>query len=157
MTKINLLPHKAQKVKDVRRVTIIIAAVQAVIFLAVILLYVFISVWEARLYQEVQSLDHLWVQSPVQQTLRGTIQNFLPGDFLTTYALTKVQEVPNGVRLYAIRFEFGEFGITAHTNDILNIRKHIETLYEYFYDIRLSNLMTAYGGYYVYELNFSSR
>ena len=157
MTKINLLPHKAQKVKDVRRVTIIIAAVQAVIFLAVIFLYVFISVWETRLNLEVQNLDHLRVQNPMQQTIRRTIHNFSPGDFLTTDALTIVQEVPDGIRLYAIRFEFGEFGLTAHTIDIMNIRTHIETLYEYFYDIRLTNLMAAYGGYYIYELNFSSR
>ena len=153
MKKINLLPQKVQRVKDVRRVTIIIAAVQAAIFLAVILLYVFFSMWETRLNREIGSLKHLIGESPVQQVARETPRFFLQEEFLIADALFAVQEVPHGITLYTIRFNHGEFSITARGADILNIQAHIETLNEFFYDIRLLSLTATDDGYYVYELS----
>ena len=157
MKKINLLPKEAQRAKDVRRVTIIIAAVLAVIFLAVVLLYVFFSMWETRLNREIQSLNHLLSESPTQQAVRETPRFFLQEEFLIADALFAAQEVPRGISLHTIRFSHGEFSITAHATDILNIQAHMEALNEYFYDIRLLSLTATDDGYYVYELVFLAR
>ena len=157
MKKINLLPKEAQRVKDVRRVKIIIAAVLAVIFLAAILLYVFLYVWETRLNREIGSLNHLLGESLTQQVVREVPRFFLNEEFLVADALFAAKEVPLGISLYAIRFSNGEFSITASAADILNIQAHIEALNEYFYDIRLLSLAVTDDGYYVYELNFLAR
>ena len=153
MKKINLLSQKAQRAKDVRRVTIIITAVLAVIFLAVILLYVFFSMWETRLNREIGSLNYLLGESPAQQVVRETPRFFLQEDFLNADALFAVQEVPHGISLHAIRYNHGEFSITARAMDILNIQSHIEALNEFFYDIRLLSLTATDDGYYVYEIS----
>ena len=153
MRKINLLPQNAQRVKDVRRVTIIITAGLAVIFLAVVLLYVFFSVWEARLNREVYRLNHLLSESPAQQAVRETPRFFLEEDFLVADALFTAQKVPHGILLYAIRFNHGEFSITARTTDILSIQAHLESLNEFFYDIKLLSIAATDDGYYIYELS----
>ena len=153
MKKINLLPHKMQKAKDVRRITIIIAAVQAAIFLTAVLVYVFFSLWGARLSREIQGLTRLLIQNPVQQTADVNLNHFFHEEFLTRDALINVQKVTNGVRIVDIRFSLGEFSITAHTADILNIMAHIELLDEFFYDVRLTSIAATDEGMYIYELN----
>ena len=153
MKKINLLPHKMQRAKDVRRVTIITAAVQAAVFLAVLLMYVFFSLWEARLDREIQDLAHALVQSPVQQTANVNLYLFFQDEFLTKDALINAQKVTSGVRLSEIRFSLGEFSITAHTADILNIWAHIVLLEGFFYDVRLASIAATDDGVYIYELN----
>ena len=157
MKKINLLPPKVQKVNDVRRLTIIIAAVQAVIFLAVFLLYVLFSVWEAQLNREAQSLDRLLRDSFVEQSVNDTFHFFWHEEFLTKDALVNVHIVPSGVRLYALTFNYGEFSISAHTEDIMNIQAHIELLSEHFYNVRLASLAATDNSFYVYELILMTR
>ena len=157
MKKINLLPHAAQKTKDVRRVAITIAAVQAAIFVSIVFLYVFFSMLETRQNREIASLTRQLRQNPQAQTQTGSIPEFLHESILTMDALENVQKAPSGVWIYAIRFDHGEISLTAHTSDILQIHLHIETLSEFFFDIRLGNLAAAEEGHYIYELNFSSR
>ena len=157
MKKINLLPHKVQKSKDVRRFTIIIAAVQAVIFLTVVVLYLFFSMWQARLESEVHSLIRFRAEDPVQHAGAGVRHHFFHDSFLEKDALISAQAVPDGIWLVELNFSHGEFSITAAAYDILKIQTHMELLDEYFYGIRLTNLTAADGGYYVYELNFSTR
>ena len=154
MKKINLLPEKVQKAKDVRRITIVIAAVQTAVFLAAIVLFVLFSMWGARLNREAQSLDDLLRQSAAGQSSNETIHYFLQGEFLTKDALTHAQAAPHGVWLYALTFNHGEFSITAHTSDILNIQAHIKNLSEIFYGVRMTSLAATGEGGYVYELIF---
>ena len=153
MKKINLLPLEMQKAKDVRRVTIIIAAVQAAIFLAVVVLYVIFTVWEARLDREAQILAHFLGEIPIEQAANINFHFFIHDDFLTDDALRITQTVISGVRLAEIRFRFGEFGLTAETLDIMNIQAHIEALGEFFYYVRLASLVADDDGMYIYELN----
>ena len=157
MKKINLLPHATQKTKDVRRVAITIAAVQAAIFVSIVFLYVFFSMLETRQNREIASLAGQLRQSPDVQTQTGPFPDFLHENFLTMDALENVQTAPDGVWIYAIRFDHGEISLTAHTIDILHIHLHIEALSEFFFDIRLGNLVAVEEGYYVYELSFSLR
>ena len=154
MNKINLLPLKAQKSKDVRLTTIIIAAVLAVIFLAAFLLFLFFSLWEARLNREIQGLTYLLGERVPYVAGNETSRHFLYEEFLTKDAFKNAQTAPSGISLEEIWFNFGEIGITARTADIYNIQVHMEVLGEYFYDIRLASLAVSYDGYYIYELNF---
>ena len=154
MKKINLLPEKVQKSKDVRRITIILAAVQAAFFLMAILLFAFFSIWEARLSREAQSLESYLRQRAPVQPANETIHYFFHGEFLTEDALANAQAVPNGIRLYAMRFNHGQMSITAHTADILKIQAHIKNLSEFFYGIRLASLAATDGCTYIYELVF---
>ena len=157
MKKINLLPHKVQKSKNVRRVTIIIAAVQAAVFLTAVALYLFFSLWQARLEGEAQSLARHLRENPIQQAGIAAGHHVLHDDFLIKDDLVNAQTVPDGVWLVELRFGHGEFNITAAAFDILNIRTHMELLDGYFYGIMLTNLTAADGGYYVYELIFSTK
>ena len=154
MKKINLLPEKVQKAKDVRRITIILAAVQAAIFLAAVLLYVFFSMWEARLNIEAQNLASFLVENPVRQADSESFHFLMQDEFLTKDTLIFAQTAPVGVWLYALRFDHGEINITARTEDIMKIQAHIETLSEFFYGIRLTNLAATDDGDYIYDINF---
>ena len=157
MKKINLLPHEVQKAKDVRRIAIIIAAVQAAIFVSALLLYVFFSMLQSRQSQEIESLIRQQRQNPSMPAQTWSFPDLLHEEFLTIEAFENVQTASDGIWLYAIRFEHGNFNITARATDILYIQAHIEALSEYFNDIRLVNLLAANYGYYVFELNLSSR
>ena len=152
MKKINLLPPRVQKAKDVRRISFIIAAVQAAIFLAAILVYVFVFTWEARLNREIHVLSIVLRDNPTEQQRNQTFHNFFAEDFLKADALINAQTAPSGIVLYAMRFGYGEISITARTADILNIQTHMELLDELFYDIRLVGLGVTDDGIYVYEL-----
>ena len=151
--KINLLPVKVQKAKDVRRITIIIAAIQVAIFLGVIFLYVFFSMWGVRISREKQTLESFLRETPTQQAGIEMTHFFFLEEFLTKDALLNAQAVPNGIWIYAIRFNHGELSISAHTMDILNILVHMEYLGEFFYNIRLTSLAAADEGTYIYELS----
>ena len=157
MKKINLLPHKTQKAKDVRRITNIIAAVQVAIFLAAGLLFAFFYVWETNLGTEAQNLAIFLRESPAVYTGNETFHDLLNEEFLDQDALINVKIAPEGTWLYAIRFDHGQISVTARSTDILSIQLHIDALGEFFYGIRLANLMSTDYGYYIYELIFLSR
>ena len=157
MKKINLLPHKVQKAKDAKRIAILIAAVQIAVFLTLIVLYAFLSIWGARLEREALSLRRLLGVNPVQQAGIGIRHHVMQEEFLSQEDFINAQVLPSGIRLIEMGFVRGEFRLVAATSDILYIKTHMELIEGHFYDIRLTHLAASGDGYYVYGLVFSAR
>ena len=157
MTNINLLPKDMQKTKDVRRIAILVAAVQAAVFLAVIALAALFSALNSKNEKEAALLGRQLLQAEAMLPAREASAAIPPYGFLPRATLGNAVTVPCGVLITAIRFSHGEFSLAAMTDCVANIQAHMEALGELFLDIRLARLAALACGSYVYELSLRAR
>ena len=149
MNTINLLPKNVQRIKDVRRENKIMAAILAAVFLVCFTFFVFLSVRESQVLTEIANLNEALRQNPSLQQ-NNPFLDLSHDEFLTNESIKNAATLPQGAWINGIRFNHGEFILSAGTFNIQNIRIHQEIL-EDFFEVRLLRLLADADGSYSYE------
>ena len=160
MKRINLLPQEAQRLKDVRRNQVFMAAVQAAIFLAGIALFAMISFQEGEIQNRIR--QNLSILADIQSAEMAKSQpytNILEWHepFLRQETLVNMIKMPLHVSIDSIRAHGGEIRLVCRTRYLPYIEKHESMLREIFIDTSLIRVNAAQDGYFVYELRFTWR
>ena len=165
MKKINLLPHWVQKSKAKRRLVILLAAVQAAIFLVLCIVVISLSVWESRIFDYSRELDEkLGFFDPVSAQVSAELQAAranaayikeflaLPEIFTWDFLTIIPDTIPIGVSLTRLEYKNGEMLFISSVTDIITIETHRAVLAGIFPNVRIGRISSLEGGSYSYEL-----
>ena len=158
MKRINLLPKEAQRLKDVRRGVIVVAAVQAAIFLAGLCLYPLLASREESLQDRINEKRGVLAEiSAGANAPTGANFHVWHEEFLSRDTIFNIMTLPEHVIFESVRFGLDEVNLVCRTKCISNIESHEYSLRGVFQGVTLVRVASAEDGYFLYEFRIYLR